>query len=250
MFSTLHFITALLAFQSFASAFAPHLNCCKTSSSLFATSDSSVDRRSFFSTISSAAILITTLSNPSTSFAAEAEEEAENKSVQTPLYNILRVREATEQEARLIKSGKFKDVQRANVKLAVKFMVDNYSLNDNFIAASAFLTGDKRMKAGDIGQNVVQNLYTILEYFDSGDVENIKVSRNRDQWSKENNLKLIAMTNFAIAPKRLAQRVWQVRRLLFLVVLELQERGSMTSYRFSPGMRFWPLSLRLKAKML
>jgi len=175
MFSTLHFITALLAFQSFASAFAPHLNCCKTSSSLFATSDSSVDRRSFFSTISSAAILITTLSNPSTSFAAEAEEEAENKSVQTPLYNILRVREATEQEARLIKSGKFKDVQRANVKLAVKFMVDNYSLNDNFIAASAFLTGDKRMKAGDIGQNVVQNLYTILEYFDSGDVENIKV---------------------------------------------------------------------------
>ena len=104
-----------------------------------------------------------------------AEEEAETKTVQTPLYNILRVREATEQESRLIKSGKFKDVQRANVKLAVRFMVDNYRLNDNFIAASAYLTGDKRVNAGNIGQNVVQNLYTILEYFDSGDVDNIKV---------------------------------------------------------------------------
>ena len=41
------------------------------------------------------------------------------------LYTLLRVREATEQETRLIKSGKFKDIQRANIKLAVKFMVEN-----------------------------------------------------------------------------------------------------------------------------
>lgn len=111
-------------------------------------------------------------------FAAEEPQGGNGgaqKTVQTPLYYILRVREATEQETRLIKSGKFKDVQRANVKLAVKFMVDNYRLNDNFIAASAFLTGDRRIKAGDIGQSVVQNLYTILEYFDASDVENIKV---------------------------------------------------------------------------
>lgn len=120
---------------------------------------------------------------PTIAAAATAEEEEQQqqqpdnlKTVQTPLYYILRVREATEQETRLIKSGKFKDVQRANVKLAVKFMVDNYRLNDNFIAASAFLTGDRRIKAGDIGQTVVQNLYTILEYFDASDVENIKVS--------------------------------------------------------------------------
>jgi hypothetical protein len=113
-------------------------------------------------------------------FAAEEPQGGNGgvqKTVQTPLYYILRVREATEQETRLIKSGKFKDVQRANVKLAVKFMVDNYRLNDNFIAASAFLTGDRRIKAGDIGQSVVQNLYTILEYFDASDVENIKVSQ-------------------------------------------------------------------------
>jgi len=35
------------------------------------------------------------------------------------LYKIVRVREATLQERRLITTGKFKDTQRANVKLAV-----------------------------------------------------------------------------------------------------------------------------------
>lgn len=54
-------------------------------------------------------------------------------------------------------------------------MVDNYRLSDNFIAASAFLSGDKKMRASDTGMSVVQNLYTILEYFDAGDVDNIKV---------------------------------------------------------------------------
>lgn len=145
-------------------------------------------RRSFLDDVvstSTAALLFQTMAlAPSTALAAEQQQEgggegatttAVVKTAQTPLYYILRVREATEQETRLIKSGKFKDVQRANVKLAVKFMVDNYRLNDNFIAASAFLTGDRRIKAGDIGQTVVQNLYTILEYFDASDVENIKV---------------------------------------------------------------------------
>ena len=93
------------------------------------------------------------------------------------LYTILRVREATEQESRLIKTGKFKDVQRANVKLAVRFMVENYRLADAFVAAAAYLDGnERRIAAGDVGQAAVQNLITILEYFDSADVQNLKVS--------------------------------------------------------------------------
>ena len=52
------------------------------------------------------------------------------------LYKILRVKEASAQETRLIKSGKFKDAQRNNVKLAVKFMVENYNLADAFVQAS------------------------------------------------------------------------------------------------------------------
>lgn len=92
------------------------------------------------------------------------------------LYKILRVREATQQEARLIKTGKFKDVQRANVKLAVKFMLENYRLADQFVQASTYIEdSSKRLEAAQVGQSAVQNLYTILEYFDSSDVENIKV---------------------------------------------------------------------------
>jgi hypothetical protein len=95
------------------------------------------------------------------------------------LYRILRVREATQQEMRLIKNGTFKDVQRANIKLAVKFMIENYRLNDAFVGASAYLDGnDRRVAAGVTGQAAVQNLYTILEYFDSADVQNLKVSGN------------------------------------------------------------------------
>lgn len=137
-------------------------------------------RRSFFETglLSTAAIMTAiTTTTTAPALAADEEQKTEERTVLTPLYYILRVKEASEQETRLIKSGKFKDLQRANVKLAVRFMLVNYRLNDNFIAASAFLTGDRKIKAADIGQSVVQNLNTILEYFDSSDVENIKVSQ-------------------------------------------------------------------------
>lgn len=60
-------------------------------------------------------------------------------------------------------------------------MLENYRLNDNFISASAFLTGSRRLSAIDAGTTTVQNLYTILEYFDSGDVQNLKVSNGLGQ---------------------------------------------------------------------
>ena len=124
-------------------------------------------RRSVLQSFSFASVALIS-STPA--FAAQREPLSE------VLYRILRVREATQQEVRLIKSGKFKDVQRANVKLAVRFMVDNYRLNDAFVTASAYLDGsNRRVEAGQVGQRAVQNLYTILEYFDSSDVENIKV---------------------------------------------------------------------------
>eukprot|EP00979_Chaetoceros_neogracilis_P006371 scaffold1290_cov230-Chaetoceros_neogracile.AAC.2 len=182
MLFPLQLLVAFLAILNCAQAFAPVSKQQQTSFSKLAAqhqtspSDSQVDapstRRNFFNGISAAVILTSVTVN---SFPAFAEEEEEVRTVQTPLYSILRVREAAEQESRLIKTGKFKDVQRANVKLAVKFMVENYRLNDNFIAASGYLIGEKRIKAGEIGQTVVQNLFTILEYFDASDVQNIKV---------------------------------------------------------------------------
>jgi hypothetical protein len=115
------------------------------------------------------------------------------------LYRILRVREATQQETRLIKSGKFKDVQRANVKLAVKFMIQNYRLNDAFVGASAYLeSNNRRVEAGQVGQQAVQNLYTILEYFDSADVQNIKVGQSGMGGKEELVLKGLEATRKSI----------------------------------------------------
>jgi len=116
---------------------------------------------------------------------AAEEEKIARKPLESSLYTILRVREATEQETRLIKSGKFKDVQRANVKLACRFMLQNYRLADNFNSASTYLNGNKRYEATDAGQAVVQALYTILEYFDSSDVENLKVGMTNNMAGKE-----------------------------------------------------------------
>jgi len=134
---------------------------------------STSSRRSFIDNAlgSISVVAITSFSKISPAIA----EEETGKTLRSNLYLILRVKEATFQETRLISSGKFKDVQRANVKLAVKFMVSNYRLADNFVAASSYLEGNRRIEAGNIGQSAVESLYTILEYFDSSDVQNIKV---------------------------------------------------------------------------
>lgn len=175
------FLFAFFAFAGVCIAFLPQCDAFQSSSSvasrsrsvmspaLFASSESQeVSRRHAFQ--QSAALLFGLSVAPSLATAAERQ------SLESVLYRILRVREATQQEVRLIKSGKFKDVQRANVKLAVKFMVNNYRLGDAFVTASSYLDGnDRRVLAGQVGQSAVQNLVTILEYFDSSDVENLKV---------------------------------------------------------------------------
>lgn len=54
-------------------------------------------------------------------------------------------------------------------------MVQNYRLSDSVVGASSFLSGTSSMRAVETGQMAVANLQTILEYFDSSDIENIKV---------------------------------------------------------------------------
>ncbi len=138
-------------------------------------------RRSFLvgNAVGVASAAATLLTSPLVARAEEDDASSQSSSKIKPLstyiYNVLRVREATEQETRLISTGKFKDVQRANVKLAVKFMINNFKLSDSVIAASSYLAGNARVQASGIGLSAVQNLYTIVEYFDSSDVENIKV---------------------------------------------------------------------------
>jgi len=220
-----------------------------------ATASASVaesSRRSFFrgalSTAFGVGLVTTTFFNPSGALAAAGDEAFQKKQLmplETYIYTISRVREATAQEMRLIKTGKFKDAARGNVKLAVRFMLNNYRLSDNVIAAASYLKGQQQIQAGSDGQvcfqcfvdlmnysclsiqltavachvlmlattatnpvnayiyqclfcctllkvdshqhflhfsceqKAVQALYTILEYFDAGSVENIKVSQEQ-----------------------------------------------------------------------
>jgi len=142
----------------------------------------SISRRSLLGKTSILPFLLlgeTIFNNPVS--AAEIADDAPKArlTVHESLYYVLRVREATDQETRLITTGRFKDQQRANVKLAVKFMVSNYRLSDNIVRSSAFIVDNtKRTRASEAGQAAVQNLFTILEYFDSADVQNIKVGSN------------------------------------------------------------------------
>jgi len=54
-----------------------------------------------------------------------------------------RVQEASEQETRLIVTGKYKELQRLNIKRAIGMMIDNYDLAGRFVRASAFAPSDK-----------------------------------------------------------------------------------------------------------
>jgi hypothetical protein len=139
---------------------------------------SSVSRRSLIQSVPLVASGIFALSSRPV-LAADSKPVRSLESLESYLYTVLRVKEATIQETRLITSGKFKDAARGNVKLAVKFMLNNYRLSDAVIAASAYIDdNNRRLAASDAGQAAVQNLYTILEYFDSQDVANLKVGQD------------------------------------------------------------------------
>merc|ERR1712032_1747520 len=84
---------------------------------------------------------------------------------QEELVQILRVQEASEQETRLIVTGKYKELQRLNIKRAIGMMVDNYDLAGRFIRASAFAPSDKTNIATQYGNTAVEGLVQIIEYF-------------------------------------------------------------------------------------
>ena len=85
--------------------------------------------------------------------------------LQEQLVLILRVQEATAQETRLVSTGKYKELQRLNVKRAISFMLDNYNLRDRFVTASAFAPLSQQQLATEYAQTAVESLVQILEYF-------------------------------------------------------------------------------------
>lgn len=111
---------------------------------------------------------------PSPSLAA-GYKMVEDEGLLRYLYLIKRVQEACSQETRLITTGKFKDLQRANIKLAATMMLRNYQLADTVVLAAKYAKAGKAMDASAAGNAAVDALQQINEYFDS-DVGSLKVT--------------------------------------------------------------------------
>jgi len=96
--------------------------------------------------------------------------------LKTALVTVLRVQESTLQEARLITTGNFRDLQRNNIKMATRMMIENSKINDVIVKASAFTSDPSKVsEANEKGRAAVQDLTVILDYFDEQDRE-VKVS--------------------------------------------------------------------------
>merc|ERR1712039_245450 len=97
------------------------------------------------------------------------------------LYLISRVQEATVQQERLVSSGKFKDMQRNNIRMALNMMTDNYKLADQVVTASGYVTNSANvMAASSAGNEAVDALDTAKEYFS----KDLKVSAITDDQRK------------------------------------------------------------------
>jgi len=122
---------------------------------------SAVSRRQLLTTAAAASAC------PSLPWAASAANK--NLKVKKPLKPelvlILRVKESTAQETRLISSGKYKDLQRLNIKRAVGMMLENSELRERFVSASLYCPPDQVQVATQAGNTAVESLIQILEYF-------------------------------------------------------------------------------------
>eukprot|EP00466_Bigelowiella_natans_P015228 jgi/Bigna1/126541/aug1.2_g1249 len=86
------------------------------------------------------------------------------------LLPILRVQEATVQEANLIKTGAYKDYARADIKLAIQYMLEAYELPQNMDTASTYANQEDYFKAVESYQKVVSYLQSILADYSEKDM--------------------------------------------------------------------------------
>jgi len=124
----------------------------------------SMSRRGALTVGSLAGAALATVPGPSSAANVKAAVRSQGV-LKENLVLILRVREATTQETRLIETGKYKELQRLNIKRAVKFMLDNYSLRDRFVTASAYASASEQQDALQFAQTAVESLIQVVEYF-------------------------------------------------------------------------------------
>jgi len=85
--------------------------------------------------------------------------------LQEELVGILRVQESCSQQTRLVKTGKFKELQRLNVKRAIRMMIDNSDMQSRFARATVYVDRADVPTATEAGNTAVEALTQIIEYF-------------------------------------------------------------------------------------
>lgn len=177
LISTLYRLTTFIAVlvtlsTAFTTPIATNVSIAsKSSTVLKATSNTfskaTRSRRAFVASISSSLVL----SLGSSVLAATADESAPQDTHEALLL-LLRAQESTSQELNLLKTGKYKNFQRANVKLAVRYILRNYGLTTNFAKLSNTST-----KLKTLSDSIISNLNTILEYFDDRNTDSLKIAK-------------------------------------------------------------------------
>eukprot|EP00440_Ansanella_granifera_P015979 gb/GFBE01017359.1/.p1 GENE.gb/GFBE01017359.1/~~gb/GFBE01017359.1/.p1 ORF type:complete len:263 (+),score=61.42 gb/GFBE01017359.1/:1-789(+) len=109
---------------------------------------------------------------------AQVKRAEDPKKLEEAIYLISRVQEASVQQERLVTTGKFKDVQRNSITMALNMMLDNYRLSDQVVLASGYVQPTSNIvKASQAGNEAIDVLETAKEYFGTP----LKVSGLSDQ---------------------------------------------------------------------
>jgi len=108
--------------------------------------------------------------------------EVDTDPLKTAIVAILRVQESTLQEARLIKTGNFKDLQRNNIKMATRMMIDNSRIYDRIVKVASYVPQNKISEVNEKGRAAVEDLQSILDYFDERQMKVTEMSEDKKEF--------------------------------------------------------------------
>eukprot|EP00439_Symbiodinium_sp_Y106_P009128 s4901_g1.t1 len=135
------------------------------------------------------------------------------------IYLISRVQEATVQQERLVTTGKFKDVQRNSITMALNMMLDNYKLADQVVAASGYVEPKASiMQASQVGNEAVDALETAKEYFGTP----LKVSGLSEEQRKFLKQAMQACSPLAAIPFRCEiVNIWWISTAIIITIISI-----------------------------
>jgi len=111
-----------------------------------------------------------------------AAPQVDKDPLKSAIVAILRLQESTLQEARLITTGNFKDLQRNNIKMATRMMIENTRIYDRIVKVASYVPAGKISEVNEKGRDAVEDLQSILDYFDERTMKVNELSDDKRQF--------------------------------------------------------------------